>query len=253
MVIKFNKEIYNEAIQKYLFSKGCKWCDGKTTVNNDLNVYSEKDNAIEFDIKNKAMSWCYASYFSKIDFTFPDDLSKIEEALKPKIEVGSYVKIVKEFTEYAFDYISEGEKGVIFQVKQIPTKGTLRAKVNGWGVSESLVELVTKEEYDAYIESKKPKLTFGGKEVTIVNDGVYCEGIKGSMTQIKDIVNNPLNKMNNFGPKSVESVHFNNDVIEQGEYTLDYLIKHVGAIKIGCTTGTIEELEAIIEAGNKLK
>ena len=100
----------------------------------------------------------------------------------------------------------------------------------------------------------KPKLTFGGHDVTFekVTSGVRisCAGETGTLNQIEAIYNyfKPNSTYFKFGSQEIKRVDYTD-----GSWYLDAESDEPTNIKIGCTTGTWKEFYNILEEAKKIK
>jgi len=149
-------------------------------------------------------------------------------------------KEIEEFLSEKYNIIV-GEKlnvgGLFATVKEIAIRNDLPMFKIGNGTWISLLE---------YSEGKT--YTFGGKKVIVDGEKVICSEIEGTMDQVRAIVKNPFSGKY-FGPMKCTGITAKHPHSVYFAYSEDYLTlcPEMYNVRIGCLTGTYQELLNIIK------
>ncbi len=117
-------------------------------------------------------------------------------------------------------------------------------------ISGTLNVYVKLEGFSKFAKEYKPKLTFGGHEVTIDGYQITCKGETDHYQQLLAVQRTILNQFKllnktSFGNKRLKSFSYDDDT-HLCQFQRTYKIQDEDTVEIGCTTGTWKELCDII-------
>lgn len=200
------------------------------------------NSKIKFGKTNDYTRLCYLSENWKADKTFnlPEQYSEALQFCKEQLKIAEeyFKEEIPEYIECLKDIVGGNTitKGKIYKVIKEDCNnyqyGFINNNNNRDGFSKLYFRPSTKEAYEA-----QNRLTFGGNEVTIhISEDtcrIQCKGEVGTYEELLKIYNKYKDEKLTFGSKST-------------------YFKGYNVLTIGCTAGSLEEIEKIINRCKEL-